>query len=177
MIALLPSYLTAFSQDQSEYLMWSTSRKLTVEDFAIKAKQQAASPSFGQFSFDFQMKGLDIFSKSLNKNVRNYFLPAASWIDTTGNVGKSLTYQQTLFDISEIYARQFRKALKEQRKQLVKGVKFVDGLNNHYISEFSKRRIAYDNATNYAADTVMQKEWELQIQKELGELADYAYDK
>lgn len=64
LLVLLPSYLTVFSQDQSGYLMWSPNRKLTVDDFTIKAKQQATSPSFGQFSFDFQIKGLDIFSKS-----------------------------------------------------------------------------------------------------------------
>src|SRR5690606_4599487 len=108
---------------------------------------------------------------------RNYFLPGASWIDTTANVNKSLVYQQTLFDISEIYARQFRKALKENRKQLIKGSKYVDGLNAHYMREVSKRRLAYDSATSYAADAVIQKEWELQIQKELADLEAYAYDK
>lgn len=169
--------MTGFSQEPTDYLLWSADRKLTMNDFVIKNKQASGIPSFGQFSFDFQMKGLDFFSKSLNKNVRNYFMPAASWIDTSANVNKSLTYQQTLFDMSEIYARQFRKALKENRKQLVKGSKFVDGLNEHYISEFSKRRIAYDNATSYSTNTTMQKEWELQIQEEIASLKDYAYDK
>jgi hypothetical protein len=177
LLALFPTYQTAFAQDSSDQLLWDPIRKLTVNDFTIKTSPQSASTSFGQFSFDFQMKGFDIFSKSLNKSVRNYFLPGASWIDTTANVNKSLVYQQTLFDISEIYARQFRKALKENRKQLVKGSKYVDGLNAHYMSEVSKRRLAYDSATNYAANAVIQKEWELQIQKELADLEAYAYDK
>lgn len=175
-IALLLTSTTGFTQEQPDYLPWSATRKLSVDDFKIK-HIQGKSTSFAQFSFDFQMKGFDIFSKNLNKNVRNYFLPTASWIDTSANVSKSLTYQQTLFDISEIYARQFRKALKENRKQLVKGAKYVDGLNEHYISEFLKRRVAYDSATDYSANKEKQQEWEFQIQKELPELADYAFDK
>lgn len=176
-IALISTYIAGFSQEQPDYLLWSATRKLTVNDFTIKATQQAASSSFGQFSFDFQMKGFDIFSKSLNKNVRNYFLPSASWIDTTANVAKSLLYQQTLFDISEIYARQFRRALRENKKQVLKGVKFVDPLNSRFMAEFSKRRLEYDSATSYAATSEAQKQWELQIQKELEELSEFAYDK
>jgi len=67
--------------------------------------------------------------KNFNNKVRNCFIKSTSWIDTTTNVSNSLRYQQTLFNICEIYTRKFRKELKENRKKIVSGTQFADKLN------------------------------------------------
>ena len=145
--------------------------------FGIKTARQESSPSFAQFSLDYEARGINLFTKNFNKKVRNYLITSASWIDTTANVAHSLRYQQTLFDISEVYARKMRKALKENKSRILKAATVVEEVNTQYMTEFSKRRIAYDSETAFGADQAKQKEWEAQLQKELDELKDYAYDK
>ena len=158
-------------------LRWSSTRKLTLIDFGIKTTKLETTTSFGQFSISYKVNGFDFMTKNFNKKVENLFIKSASWIDTTSNIQESLTYQQTLFDISEIYARQFRKALHDNRRKIISGSNFIEDLDQKSIADFSKRRIAYDRETKFGTDIEKQKEWEIQIQKELADLSGFAYNK
>lgn len=133
--------------------------------------------SFVQFSVDYQVSSMDFLTKNFNKKVRNTIIKSASWIDTTADVARALRYQQALFDLCEIYTRQFRKALKDNRKKLVKGTDIARELNEQTMAAFAQRRLDYDKATRNSMDEAAQLEWEAQIQKELSDLQDYAYDK
>ncbi|QEC40665.1 hypothetical protein [Pseudobacter ginsenosidimutans] len=166
--------VSAFSQDKGEeFFSWNAARKLTADDFKIK-KGRATSSSFAQFSMGYSVKGFDFLSKNLNNRIFNHFIPSASWIDTTADASLVLTYQQTLFDLSEVYARQFRKKLKENKKKIVMGLDFVNGLSEQVMSDFTKRRLQYEEETRYATVAEKQKEWETQILKELEELKEFA---
>ena len=79
--------------------------------------------------------------------------------------------------LAEIYARKFRKELKENRKLIAKGTQFVEGINSRVSTEFSKRRLKYDEETKYGMDSTKQQIWEEQISKELAELADFQFEK
>lgn len=127
--------------------------------------------SFVQFSVDYQVSSMDFLTKNFNKKVRNTIIKSASWIDTTADVA------QALFDLCEIYTRQFRKALKDNRKKLIKGTDIARELNEQTMAAFAQRRLDYDKATRNSMDEAAQLEWEAQIQKELSDLQDYAYDK
>lgn len=165
----------AFGQTSNDnYVFWSSSKKLTVDDFGIKTKNGETNPSFAQFSVDYQVNGFDFMTKNFNKKVRNYLIKSASWIDTTTDVSVSLRYQQTLFDICEIYTRQFRKSLKENRKKIASGLQIVEEMNQKAMTDFSNRRVTYDRETNFGTIQDKQNEWEFQIQKELDNLKDYA---
>lgn len=157
------------------YISWSATRKLTINDFAIKTTNKT-SPSFVQFSVDYEVKGFDFMTKNFNKRVHNYVIKSASWIDTTFDVAQTLRYQQTLWDICEIYTRRFRKALKDNRKKIASGTNFIKDLNAKIMSDFSNKRMEYDASTNFGSDVEKQKEWEVQIQKELDELKDFVLD-
>jgi hypothetical protein len=155
-------------------VFWSSQRKLTVDDFGIKTRDKETTPSFAQFSVDYQVGGFDFMTKNFNKKVRNYLIKSASTIDTTSDVSASLRYQQTLFDICEIYTRQFRKALKENRKKIASGTQFIDGLNQKAMTDFANRRVKYDRETNFGTITEKQKEWADAISKELNNLSEFA---
>jgi hypothetical protein len=174
---LLITAATSWGQLNDDYLLWSPSRKLTLDDFTIKTQKLETTTSFGQFSISYQVNGFDFLTKNFNKKVLNRFIKAASWMDTTINVQQSLAYQQTLFDMCEIYTRQFRKALKENRKTIAKGTAIAEELNNRFMTDFAKRRIEYDRETKFGSDEPKQKEWEIQINNELTELSEYAYEK
>ncbi len=160
--------------DNDSYLSWSSVRKLTVNDFVIKTKDLQAASSFAQFNLTYEVKGYDFLTRNFNKKVKNYLLKSASWIDTTYDLALTLKYQQTLFDISEIYARHFRRDLKINRRKIASGTEFVNELNSKIMTDFSKRRIKYDTETKYGSDLEMQYQWENQIKKELDELKDYS---
>ena len=175
-ILFLFTTIQVFSQDTSKYLLWSSTNKLTANDFAIKSNQLETTSSFGQFSVDYQISGFDFLTKNFNKKVRNNFLKTASWIDTTTNLNQSLIYQQSLFDICEIYARQFRKALRENRKKIISGTKIAEELNSHFMTQFARRRIDYDRDTKFGTNLTKQKEWEITIKDELTLLNKFAYE-
>lgn len=165
----------AFAQTSNDnYISWSSTKKLTIDDFGIKTNNGKTNPSFAQFSVDYQVNGFDFMTKNFNKKVSNYFIKSASWIDTTTNVSVSLRYQQTLFDICEIYTRQFRKSLTENRKKIASGLQIVQNINQKTMTDFSNRRVIYDKETNFGNIQDKQIEWEIQIQKELDDLINYA---
>ncbi len=165
-----------FGQENNN-ILWSATQKLSIDNFAIKTSQLETASSFAQFSVDYSINGFDFLTKNFNKKVRNKLIVSASWIDTTSGVIQSLTYQQTLFDICEIYTRQFRKALSENRKKIARGSEVAEVLNNKFMTEFAKRRMAFDIESKSGSDAAKQKIWETQIQKELEELTGFAYEK
>jgi len=173
-IVLLFSSITIYGQRTDEnFVFWSATRKLTLSDFGIKTANGETNSSFAQFSVDYRVGGFDFMTKNFNKKVRNYMIKSASWIDTTKNTTILLQYQQILFDICEIYTRHFRKELKENRKKIAFGNQFVTELNQKAMTEFSNRRVLYDKLTDFGKIPEKQKEWEVQIKKELNELKEF----
>lgn len=171
-------FAAAYSQKKDDdRVYWNDRQKLIVDDFGIKTKNLESGATSADFAIDYDVSRFNFVSKNFNKNVRNYMVKSTSQIDTTGNVRQYLLYQQTLFDLSEVYARELRKALKENRKLLISGTKVADELNWKVMSEFLDRRSKYTQETNSAGDPVKQKEWEDQIAYELNELKDYVYGK
>jgi hypothetical protein len=177
-IIFMIGFLTnGFSQDNPDFLLWNSSHKLTINDFGIKKNDSKSGLSFAQFSIDFSVNGFDFMTKNFNKKVKNEIIKSASWIDTTQFVELSLRYQQTLFDISEIYVRRFRKELRDNRKQIAKGLNIVQEINSKISSDFAKRRLEYDSETDSGANDEKQLFWEEQVKKELLELSEFEYGK
>jgi len=174
LFTIFSSTITFGQVSNDNYIFWSSTKKLTADDFGIKTRNGETNPSFAQFSVDYQVNGFDFMTKNFNKKVRNYLIKSASWIDTTTNVSVSLLYQQTLFDICEIYTRQFRKSLKENRKKIANGLQIVEEMNQKAMTDFSNRRVVYDRETNFGTIQEKQNEWELQIQKELNDLKEFS---
>jgi phage-related tail protein len=160
----------------SNYIFWSKDRRLQQSDFQIKVGNAVSSYSFAQYSFDYNVISTFTFglSKDYKKKIRNYFIKSAPWLDTTNNVEISLKYQQTLFDIAEVYVRHFRKSVYENCKKITWGKIRIEELNSQVMTDFSKRRVQYDLASNFGEISDIQKEWETLIAKELKELKEFS---
>lgn len=171
-------FITIFVYGQTNndnIILWSSTKKLRLEDFEIKTANNETSTSFVQFSLDYKINGFDFLTKNFNKKVLNYCIKSASWIDTTNvNIQQSIRYQQTLFDICEIYARQFRQKLKENRKKIAFGTQFIESMSQSIMTDFSKRRVKYDLESSFGTFEIKQREWEFQIKKELEGLKDFS---
>lgn len=177
LVAVLLFLTTALSlhaqEEKDETLEWSSSRKINLSDFKVKSAGDQEAASYAEFSILYKAGAMDFLSKNLNKRISTLFIKSASWIDTTQNIEQSLRFQQSSFDLCEIYVRQFRKALHDNRKK-IKSLKYVDALNEQYTMAFSKRRIEYDRDTKAATDNDAQQKWEAIIQQELAELSAYS---
>lgn len=170
--------LTALSQNSitdSNYIFWSKERRLNRNDFQIKVAHVASSYSYAQYSFDYKINGaLFGLPKDYKKKIRNYFIKSASWIDTSYDVSTSIRYQQTLFDLAEIYVREFRKLIYTNRKKITWGKLKIDELNAEAMTAFSNRRVQYDFATNFGSIADKQKEWEILVANDLDKLKDFS---
>lgn len=160
-------------QVDDKYLSWSLTHRLTKNDFEVKTGYNLTY-SFAQFVVSFNVNGFDFLTKNFNKKVKNQVIKSASWIDTTYDVASSLKYQQTLFDLCEVYARRLRKEIKINRKKIAWGTEFIDRLNADVMAEFAKRRIVYDTETKFGSDALHQKRWEIAIQMELSALKEFS---
>jgi len=174
---ILSSISSTAAQIYGDKLQWSQSHKLTIDDFGIKTETLETTTSSAQFYFNYQVNGFDFLTKNFNKKVQNCMIKTASWIDTTTNVSESLRYQQSLFDISEVYARKLRKSSRKNRKRIIYGTQIAEELSFKIMSDLSKRIIDYNRETRFRADMVKQEAWEAKIQNEISELNDFAYDK
>jgi len=159
--------------DTTDYITWSTTRRLTVNDFLIKITRDPTHPSIAHFTLSFNGKR-NIWTGRPKYIIYNCFLKSASWIDTTFNVATTLRYQQTLFDLAEIYTRQLRKQLQINIRKVTIKPDYVDKLNAEIMAAMAKRHVQYDLETKYGVDALEQKRWELTIQRELAELEEYA---
>ncbi len=167
---------SAQKSKEDDRIYWSDRQQLIVDDFGIHTKYMESGATSAEFAIDYQVSKLNFVTKNFNKNVRNYMVKSTSQIDITGNVKQYLLYQQTLFNLSEVYARELRKALRENRKLLIRGTTVADELNWKVMSEFMARRAKYTLETNSASNAAKQKEWEDEIAYELKELKDFSYN-
>lgn len=168
----------AQKQSDLDLLYWSEKHKITLDDFGIQTKDASQGMSSAGFTLEYNIHGLSFTTKNFNKKVRHAMVRSASQIDLSGDVDRYLQYQQTLFDITEIYVRKFRKALRENRKKFLFKTEAAEELKEQIINiDLENRKAAYHNETNSAQIIEKQKEWEKQIAKELHELRDFAYDK
>lgn len=169
-----------FAQKQSDLdlLYWSERHKITLEDFAIQTLDASQGLSSAGFTLEYNVHGLSFTTRNFNSKVRHAMVRSASQIDLSGDVDRYILYQQTLFDITEIYVRRFRKALRENRKKFLFKTEAAEELKDQIIGiDLEYRKAAYNNETNAGKNTAKQKEWETIIKKELKELGDFAYEK
>jgi hypothetical protein len=170
---------SAFAQastKDSNLVCWSKYRRLEVADFQMKVAPQVNSYSSSQFSYDYKVVSLFVLPKDYKKNISNCFVKNASWINTSKNTDTTLRYQQTLFDLGEVYVRQFRKFVFDNRKKLAFGKVNADDANSEIMNNLAKRKAEYNTDTSFGTNPEKQRAWEITIFKELEALKDFSVE-
>ena len=161
----------------TDYLLWSATRRLTAADFQMPLKPHVnLRGSSAAFGFGMHGSPYDLLSKRGNNIVVNRMLRTASWLDTNNpdQVAPQVLFQQTLFDIQEIYVRRFRQQARANAKKIVLiGKPDVNELMEEQLKACQQRQAEYAEATDYGSLLGTQAVWESQIQKELQELQAY----
>ncbi len=162
----------------TNFVFWSSERKLREDDFQMKISTITDRLSFAQFVTDYNIIGS--FTIGLPKNykqrIRNYFIKSASWIDTSSISGPTVNYHQVIFDLSEVYVRRFRKTIYEKRKDIIRGRVQIDHLYAKFLTELAERRAMCDTETSSGHDPEQLQKWENLIRKELEDLKEYSAD-
>ncbi|MCL5127924.1 DUF922 domain-containing protein [Algibacter sp. L4_22] len=161
-------------QTEKPVISWTDNYKLSWTDFRGKPKQNsgAVAETASGISFGFSLKKLESNVVSFSTEVNAYFYPEDSWFHPEQASAYILGHEQLHFDITELFARKFRKGIselkisnniKEQLKTLYKNSEKGLGMMQRQ----------YDAETNHSKNPEIQKEWQLYIKSELDKLSKY----
>lgn len=154
--------------------IWSSTDRLTESDFQLNIETPDSNPCFAQFSMNYSVTGLDFLTKNFNKKVGNLMYMNASWLNkNTSDKENLIRFQQILFDLSEIYARKFRKQLLVNKKKIIKGIQIVEEINNEITKELTEERAKFENESNGGINIEVYEKWEKKIECELNALIEF----
>jgi len=164
--------ITGFAQNKIE---WSNDYRLSKDDFQAKAPDNGSFQSAsGSFYVEYEIGGMNLItSRNLNKNVTCFFQKDASYIEDgdAASTEKIIRYQQLLFDLYELQARNLRKKFFEERKIIL--TKGPAQLREEVASEHIKLVSKVESETNQGSELQKTKEWEKWVKNELEALADF----
>ena len=170
----------AFSWQQPENIIyWSKDRKLTWDDFIGKKNECDGCGAISSVSFFKKIRYKSVTSgmiDSITIEAVATFNKNKSFVLSGWQSEKALEHEQGHFDITEIYARKFRKALKEYiSKYYDYRLRIdIDEIKNKIDTEWDNEGKLYDEETNFYQFEDEQKRWSEKIAKELKELEQYS---
>ena len=156
---------------------WSSVDRLNESDFRMDIEGPKHNPCFAQFSINYSVNGFDFMTKNFNQKVDCVMFKSASWISADADEKPRLIYfQQVLFDISELYARKFRKTLLENRNKIAHGTQIVEELNQRVMKEFTEVRAEFEKESEGGLNQKIMETWMNRIATEITALDLYSYN-
>lgn len=172
-IPILFLSVVGIAQQNSNHLIeWNESRKLRWSDFQGR-------PMKGSSAYAATQSIVSIGFKQLSRN--EVFVEVHSYVDKKKSWAKKdrsnelLAHEQLHADISELFARKIRKALK------TRSFRTIDDLNDFIKVEYKKlmkeendyQRL-YDKESRHSINKEEQKRWEQKVAQELKALKNYS---
>jgi hypothetical protein len=168
------AYLFAAATYGQSALTWKQHPTLGWNDFKGRPRRNTGEPS-AVTDTGFRVQ-LECREDALNIRVEAEFYPSSSWVKTGRKSAELLRHEQGHFDITELYARKMRKAIRDakigcedDRRAEAAGKKIFEGLDK----EWEREEKRYDAETRDGTDLVRQKEALERIARELEELSGY----
>lgn len=158
----------AHEQDE---IYWSQDKSLSWVDFQ-------GIPNYGCGYSAITSSGikydLQANAGSYNMTVRSEFFKKESWVKTIAMDSSGLKHEQGHFDIAEIYARKFRKAISETSFSSLNIKYKVKNLYTVNTNEWGYEEELYDKETAHHKNKVKQYQWNERIAMELNELKNFS---
>jgi hypothetical protein len=154
------------SYDQDDYLFWSDIRKLTWDDF--KGKPVASSEYYSTEIFMSIPSSIekDLFSSPKLTSLC-LFDKRKSWVNKNIAFDELLIYDQTIFDIHEVYARKLRKAFLETDFGLNDFKEKYQGMTEKNNNDLLNRIEEFKRESNFGQNKETVKQWIVKIKNEL----------
>ena len=173
---LILSFESLFAQNIIE---WSDSTKLTLSDFQSKTSKIGGNIyslySSSKMDFSFSMSNYEfMFTKNFNSKVScNFTKDAASIIAPDEETANSLVqFAQFDFDLSELYARKFRKKLFEE-KGAFSDVSFFHPIYDRLQKEFVEKHTDAVTLTDIGRDNEKLIELHEDVLRQIKELSQF----
>ena len=154
--------------------MWHQKPVLSWEDF--RAKPDASSPFAANtnsgISFNWNFSTENAKPKLFHEVFSNFY-PEYSWVKSSEKDKYLLAHEQAHFDISEIFARQLRKALKEYKisRNIRRDLNAIYHKTEKQRDQMQKK---FDHETAHSENTEEERRWRIFIAAELKRLEAYS---
>ena len=179
---LLPLLLLIFTHARSQdTIIWRPDYQLKLSDFASPSTEVDSSlTSFSlnsavniEFSY-FMPRAQFAFTKNFNSDVQAVFNRSASVLVAPNQqyAHQLLDFAQYQFDLSELYARKFRKALHDQKHFFTKG-DFYKAIYDKLLAEENDANARVGKESNYGENQAVLKTEHEKVLQELKTLSDY----
>jgi hypothetical protein len=168
-------YLVPDFRKHEKEIEWSASRKLTWEDFKGNPKSISNSNVAAQTycGFGFQTNYVTVLTKA-KIFVTTTFTCNLSWVrPDQKNRADLLEHEQGHFDLCEVYARQLRKKLQEEKLTVFNLNTDANIIFKNVYALYLDRQELYEKETKYGLDKQKQNEWRMTINNELNGLSSY----
>jgi len=170
--------LGILSSSAQNFLEWSADRPLRVEDFEAPApnsgQMQTAS---GSFSVSYELRGLSLITtQNLNPYVHCNFQKDASYFDQADKEAtqRMLAYQQLIFDVYELEARNLRKRFFEERTRLL--TKGPGEIYQEVAAEHARLLSNVENETFHGSSSDEITRLTKWVKEEIEKLSDFCLD-
>jgi hypothetical protein len=163
------AFLTAIAA-HAQSIPWQQHQPLTWNDFKGRPRRNTGEPS-AVTDTGFRAQ-LECRADALDIRVAAEFYPNSSWVKIPRKSIELLHHEQGHFDLTELYARKMRKAIRDSKlgcEAEAAGKKILAQLDR----EWEKAEKQYDAATSDGTDPVQQKEASEKIAQELAELSRF----
>ncbi len=152
-------------------MAWDEHNKLSWNDFKAKPNYSvnAVATTASGITFGFSIKETDNRVISFETEIHAHFYPEKSWYKPELSNAHILAHEQLHFDITELYARKFRKraGLLKTSNDIGKRLRSLHKIINRELAALQDR---YDNDTDFSRNFEAQAKWQSFIQKELSKL-------
>jgi hypothetical protein len=179
-ITIIFFLLFSFSLHGQNVIEWDGKYRLELNDFQSPTTQIGEghiiyihTPS--SFGFAFQMNYFEfMFTRNFNSKVNNPFDKDAASIvaPDTSTALNLLEYARYTFDLSELYARKFRKKLFEEKK-VFSDVNFYLPIYNEIHRKFTERHALAGKLTELGQNREKLRELHDEVLREIEMLADF----
>lgn len=170
---LIPLLFLGFTKPlgKTDKIFWDQMNTLNWGYFKVKPSdnaEHAAQSNIGiSTSCSYNLNGAVI-------SIRGSFNRSNSWVKDDCKNAYILNHEQRHFDITEIYARKFRKELGETPMTFKNFNATFTALYAKIVAEHNSYQDLYDNESNHSIDEAKQIAWDNRIDAELEALSEYA---
>ena len=168
------AFLFIGSTSNDETMTWNASRKLTWKDFKASPdpSSDAVALTASGITFGYSVKTSGRRIIDFAYTVEAHFYPNKSWYLKDKSDDHILRHEQLHFDITELYARKFRKEL--EKLVVNQNVKTqMNQLHTAINEAVNKTQKNYDAQSNHSINVEAQRYWEKFIAEELAKLEKY----
>jgi predicted secreted Zn-dependent protease len=156
-------------RDDDNLIDWSTSRKLTWNDFKGKADLTSPNAALTNSSINVEF-GFN--NKSLKHSIKCRFNKSLSWVKVKNDY--ILKHEQGHFDLAEAHARELHKALLDYQFNSATVSKDLNKIYDKVMKEHVSAQEQYDLQTDHSLDSAKQRLWDAKISSMLKEYNDYS---